>query len=320
MSPRSLRPSSPPTATPTAAPPDLKKQDSLRIFKAFAKAVVIDWTPKAPAWQRRVAADLRNVTSHDKQEAAEADLLPGWHEALKSFRTRPRMASSYEVLQAMRGSKEAYFALKLLQMALVERKAPLLCLRTSKVRAPFDKSQSAACRLESIIHPHEQHKVGEAPSLAPHFATSQVSDTPASSKGPLPSRFPLQALIKQLKFLAKQETIHARFPVSMNLKTVLRYEKTKTLTRRKAYYHRWLAVVRCELLKKVSATRWTDIHRSWVPAAVYANLVQYHSLGTERLSGSKAFLYKATIQRRRDIEERMVEFKVRGRVGGVAMG
>lgn len=96
------------------------------------------------------------------------------------------------------------------------------------------------------------------------------------------------------------------WPASCKLMMVLRHDKAGTMTRPKAYYHRWLPVVHAELGAYLctSGRAATPLEKRW------GLKIRGHSLGGERLSGSKTFLYKATLQRLRDMEGRLGQFKV----------
>lgn len=116
-------------------------------------------------------------------------------------------------------------------------------------------------------------------------------------------------------------------PMSANLLALIRRARGRPIARSKAYYHRWFAVVRYEMLHDFCQVwggpagdcSWFRARQhSYASPAAYGVILRNHSLGPERLRASKAFLYKATVQRLRDLEAQLMTFKVvrqAGRIG-----
>jgi hypothetical protein len=116
-------------------------------------------------------------------------------------------------------------------------------------------------------------------------------------------------LVKELNFLSSRKRRLRCLPVSMSLLLRLRMHFTGAMARSKVYYHVWFAVVRAEL--RLSFDRGT-LAKGFMEDEQYRLVLYGHSLGPDKISGSKAFLYKATLQRLRDLEERLALVKVRG--------
>ena len=121
----------------------------------------------------------------------------------------------------------------------------------------------------------------------------------------------MKAVIGALQALSTRKKPAPRLQGSANLLMLLRLDRTGTIGRSKTYYHQWYTVLRVELLSRFRSDKMSMATADPLTSdQKYGVILRGHSLGTERLSGSKTFLYKATLQQLRDIEDRLVLFKV----------
>lgn len=130
-------------------------------------------------------------------------------------------------------------------------------------------------------------------------------------------------------------------PMGVGILASLRRSRGRPLTRSKTFYHQWFAVLRCELLGRHwptrrrghratedDATTTCDMvtcdpstygvgeqeeevrYRCFASPEVYRQALRAHSLGPDRISTSKAALYKATLLLLHETEDRLAAFKV----------
>jgi hypothetical protein len=205
------------------------------------------------------------------------------------------------------GTKRCAFALQVLGRAAESakrQKTPADELRVGQTKKLF-----VAKRLGLVLLPRQEMAV------RPPIGRSRLSDCRSSmsqTRLVLLSR-PYQEVIGSFKRLSSRERPQPGLWVSTNLLALIRNERTGVYGRRKVFQHEWFSVVRCELLRRQPAHQRLsrEMPVPWTSMDQLGQILRGHSLGDCKVSGSKASLYKATLQRLRWTEERLALFKVR---------